>query len=394
MRCCPLLFACIFSLSACCIRAQDQPKRIMDDAVPGVSWQVVAPEALGYSSRQLDVLRHWVETQDTTAMMIVVQGRVIFSYGDITHPSKIASARKSVLSMLYGKYVENGTIDLDKTVEQLGLDDKEPFLPIEKSATLRQMLAARSGVYIPTSSFGQKNYLPPRGSEAPGTHYVYSNWEFNAAGAAFEKLTGKNIYDALQGDLAGPLGMQDYQALDQAKEPDLLTKWPEYVMRLSTRDMARLGLVMLNNGSWKGQQVIPADWVRYSTTLVTPFRDINPSGLRNYGSPERWGFSGALWWVWDSPANPGNVYTGPWQGAYTAQGAGGTFVTIFPAGDMLVVHQVDIDKNPKASVSPSSYTAMIAMLMNSFCDQSCRPVASAASDEESNASHDRDRSIP
>jgi len=106
---------------------------------------------------------------------------------------------------------------------------------------------------------------------------------------------------------------------------------------------------------------------------MTPFGDINPSGLRNYGSPERWGYSGALWWVWDSPINPGNVYTGPWQGAYTAQGAGGTFITVFPAGDMLIVRQVDIDKNPKASVSPSSYTAMISMLMNSFCDQSCPP---------------------
>jgi CubicO group peptidase (beta-lactamase class C family) len=367
-----------FFLSACAcllftrgLFAQDVPKRLTDDVFPGSSWQTAVPEALGYSSKQLNVLRRWVETQDTAAMMVVVQGRVIFSYGNVAHSSKIASARKSVLSMLYGKYVENGTIDLDKTVEQLGLEDKQPFLPIEKAATLRQLLAARSGVYLPTSSFGQKNYLPPRGSEAPGTHYVYSNWDFNAAGAAFEKLTGKGIYDALQSDLAMPLGMQDYRAVDQVKEPDVLTRWPEYVMRLSARDMARLGLVMLNKGKWKDQQIIPADWVRYSTTLVTPFRDINPSGLRNYGSPERWGYSGALWWVWDSPINPGNVYTGPWQGAYTAQGAGGTFITVFPAGDMLVVHQVDIDKNPKASVSPSSYTAMIAMLMNSFCDQNC-----------------------
>ena len=149
------------------------------------------------------------------------------------------------------------------------------------------------------------------------------------------------------------------------------TSLDEYVMRLSARDMARLGLLMLNKGNWAGKQIIPSEWVLYSTTLVTPFRDINPSFLRNYGSPEQWGYSGALWWVWDTPAYPSGVYTGPWQGAYTAQGAGGTYITVFPAGDMLVVHQVDIDKNPKAFVSPSSYTAMIAILMNSFCDQSC-----------------------
>ncbi len=152
--------------------AQKRVEQLKDSVVPGTEWQQTMPESVGYSSKKLDVLRQWVSTQDTTSMVVVVQGRIIFSYGDVTHPSKIASARKSVLSMLYGKYVENGTIDLDKTVKQLGLEDKQPFLPIEETATLRQLLAARSGIYLPTSSFGQKDYLPPRGSEAPGAHFL------------------------------------------------------------------------------------------------------------------------------------------------------------------------------------------------------------------------------
>src|SRR5262249_60024072 len=103
-------------------------------------------------------------------MMVVVQGRVIFSYGDVTHASKIASARKSVLAMLLGNYVASGKIDLTKTVKQLGLDDKQPFLPGEDAATLAQLLTSRSGIYLPTGSFGQKDYMPPRGSEQPGAH--------------------------------------------------------------------------------------------------------------------------------------------------------------------------------------------------------------------------------
>ncbi|MEA2261461.1 MAG: integrase/recombinase XerD, partial [Acidobacteriaceae bacterium] len=76
--------------------------------------------------------------------------------------------------------------------------------------------------------------------------------------------------------------------LQQVKDVRPETSLDEYVMRLSTRDMARLGLLMLNQGKWSNKQVIPSDWVRYMTTLVTPFRDINPSGLRRYGFPERW----------------------------------------------------------------------------------------------------------
>jgi CubicO group peptidase (beta-lactamase class C family) len=46
---------------------------------------------------------------------------------------------------------------------------------------------------------------------------------------------------------------------------------PEYVMRLSTRDLARLGLLMARRGRWRDRQLIPEEWVRYSTSLITPF---------------------------------------------------------------------------------------------------------------------------
>jgi CubicO group peptidase (beta-lactamase class C family) len=146
-------------------------------------------------------------------MMVIVQGRVLFSYGDVSHTSKIASVRKSVLNMLYGADVFKDQIKddaLNKTVKQLGLDDKLPFLPMEEKATLIELMASRSGIYIPTGNDDQAKTMPSRGSELPGTHFVYNNWDFDAVGTAFEKLSGKDIYKALQDDLAKPLGMQDF----------------------------------------------------------------------------------------------------------------------------------------------------------------------------------------
>ena len=88
---------------------------------PGADWEHVAsPEAAGFSSAKLDVLRAWMKTQSTTAMMVSVGGRVLFEYGDLKQVSVLASARKSVLGMLYGKYLGNGpimgTITLDRTL--------------------------------------------------------------------------------------------------------------------------------------------------------------------------------------------------------------------------------------------------------------------------------------
>jgi hypothetical protein len=60
------------------------------------------------------------------------------------------------------------------------------------------------------------------------------------------------------------------------------------------------------------------------------------------------------------------------QGAYTANGTGGTYITVLPANGMVIVHQVDIDKNYRAYVSPSSYMAMLAMLANAWCGDNCK----------------------
>jgi hypothetical protein len=52
---------------------------------------------------------------------------------------------------------------LGKTVKELGLDDKQPFLPIEEHATLEQLLAARSGIYLPSSPGGRRQKSPRLG---------------------------------------------------------------------------------------------------------------------------------------------------------------------------------------------------------------------------------------
>jgi len=173
-------------------------------ANPSAAWQTIQPEDVGYSSARLEALHAWLKTGQTSAMIVVVHGKIIFQYGDLAHASNIASIRKSILGMLYGNYVVSGKIDAYKTVKQLGLDDNQPFLPIEEKTTLERLMTAGSGIYLPSGDNNLDQYTPKRGSQYPGTFFDYNNWDFNAAGTAFEKLTGKNIYDALQTDLAQP----------------------------------------------------------------------------------------------------------------------------------------------------------------------------------------------
>ena len=338
-----------------------------DPAFPKPNWEAVpSPEAAGYSSARLEALRTWLKTGQTKGLLVSVGGRVLFEYGDVKYVSKIASTRKSILGMLYGNYVASGKIDLQKTVKEIGLQEVRKFLPIEENATLEMLLMSRSGIYQFSIETEPANMPPHNGSQYPGSFFCYQNWDFDAAGTAFEKLTGKNIYDALETDLARPVGMQDFDRTRQKKTPPdkSITLHPEFAMYLSTRDMARLGLLMLREGLWDGKRLLPEHWTKYLTTLVTPANDLFPTAFRvqMINGPSRWGF-GVTWWVWDQPHYPGDLDAGPFYGAYSAFGSGGQYLTVLPALDMVISHKVEIEGNSPGDLSFFDYSTIVQMLV-------------------------------
>lgn len=302
---------------------------------PGESWEEVRRQDLAAYGWSPEVLRRTYEfirdSANTTGLVVVDRGRVVFTYGDVEELSYLASARKSILAMLYGKWVENGTIDLDRTLGELGMDDVGGLLDVERRATVQDLITARSGVYHAASNGGDDlASAPERGSQEPGTYMLYNNWDFNAAGAAFELLSGHDIYDELEAQLAIPLQFEDWDRTAQRKSGDLeVSRNAAYHMWLSTRDMARVGYLMLREGIWNGRPVLSSDWVRRITSVVTPLGEMNPVRRRD----GYFGY-GTMWWVWDGPRA-----VGPFEGAYTARGAIGQWISVFPALDLVVAHK-------------------------------------------------------
>jgi CubicO group peptidase (beta-lactamase class C family) len=201
--------------------------------------------------------------------------------------------------------------------------------------------------------------------------FVYNNWDFNAAGTAFEKIAGKGIYQALDTDLARPTGMQDYDASRQKKIQVMpqkkLSVHPEYAMFLSTRDMARLGLLMARSGHWNGKQVLPKNWVEYLTTLYTPASDTWPRPVQRElgGTVSRWGY-GAMWWVWDAPIGTTSANWTAFTGSYTALGTDGQYITVIPLFDLVVAHKnANIDQEPNRNVGMLAYQTILQMLIAS-----------------------------
>ena len=104
--------------------------------------------------------------------------------------------------------------------------------------------------------------------------------------------------------------------------------------------MARFGYLMLNNGKWIDEQVIPEDWVK---RITEPISDATSWGTDAYGY---------MWWV--SQANKKYKHFASCdlpEGSYSARGALGQYLIVIPQYDLVIVHQVDSNKDMEKQVS-------------------------------------------
>lgn len=260
------------------------------------------------------------------AVCVVQNGETVLAAGDVATPLRIASIRKSVLDALFGMAVAEGQVQLDWTLGDLGIDRLAPLTATEAGATVRQLLMSRSGVYLPAAAetSRQKARRPRRGSYAPGDHWYYNNWDFNVLGRIYEMATGEDLFTAIDRRLAGPLGWRDFNVrrhTQWVREP-ASTPFPAYTLSLSARDMARFGQLYLNNGNWKGRQLLDPDWVRQSTTA---YSQGSRSGLLS-------GY-GYMWWVARDWALNQNFT------AYSAVGNGGRYITVAPSLGLVIAVQ-------------------------------------------------------
>jgi len=242
------------------------------------------------------------------------------------------SCRKSFLSALYGKCVKSGAIDLERTMADLGIDDDPPLTGQEKTATIRDCLKARSGVFhtVEAETDGMHKLKPPQGMFQPGEFWLYNNWDFNVLGTVFTKLTGKDLFQALKEDIAAPIGMESFSTADSLWGRSGRSIHPAYMFVITAHNMARFGLLMLRNGQSNGKEVVPADWVRENTTYFSDATIYRSDGC------------GYMWWVAkDHNKLPHLPKCRLPEGTYSARGAGGHFLVVIPERDMVVVHRVN-----------------------------------------------------
>lgn len=323
-----------------------------------------SPESKGYSSEKLNDLRQHLEASGSSSMILMVDGDIIFEWGETDKKHLIHSMRKSMLNSLYGIAIDRGQIDTSMTLKELNIDDIEPKLSQkELSARVADLLKSRSGVYHDAAAVhgGMLRNRPERGTHEPGEHYYYNNWDFNVLGAILEQQTGESIYSLFYKEIAKPLGMLDYKGKytsidaesEDASVPDTdgyyryeksQSKYPAYHFRMSARDLAIYGKLFLDHGEWKGQQIISKEWIDTSTQPYSIYD-------KKYGSAY-----GMLWRV----RVPGENTK---RNSFYHTGLGIHMLGIYPDSKLVMVHRVNTEE--EFDYNEGDFYKMLRLVFNS-----------------------------
>ena len=303
---------------------------------PGEHWEKASrPEALGWSSEKLKLAREQFEKIGSAVVVIVADGLILDEWGDTSRHFRAHSMRKSLLNAIFGIHVYEGHINLEATLEELGIDDNDPLTASEKQATIRHLLKGRSGIYLPALYLGGSLNNPPRRSHPPGTFFHYNNWDFNVLGTIFEQETGTKLFEEFKRRIADPLHMEDFSVEDctyfrGSHGDNVNTRYPAYPFRISARDLARFGLLYLRNGQWRGQQIVPVKWIRESWTPYSVY----------YGTKTLYGYTNWRMYL-KGKLLPGGLRLK--DNVYWTSGINVHRLYVVPWANLVVVHRVNSD---------------------------------------------------
>jgi len=284
-----------------------------------------------------------------SAGLILKSGQIVSTWGDIERVDMTFSIAKSYLALLAGVAIGDrligGVDDLVGDTVKGDLYTSEQ----NKTITWRHLLTQTSeweGTLFDKPDLIDRNRQVGPGTDnslkgshrdlqKPGTFWEYNDVRVNLLGLSLLHVFKRPLPDVLRERIMDPIGASDswswhgyrnsWVGIDgqQMQSVPGGTHWGGGI-HISSLDHARFALLVHQNGSWNGNQLLPENWCR---DMHTP-SDIN-SGY------------GYLWWLNTS----GTEYPGTPKSSYAAIGAGTNVIWICPEDDLIaVIRWIDNDK--------------------------------------------------
>jgi CubicO group peptidase (beta-lactamase class C family) len=261
----------------------------------------------------------------------------------------VRSVTKSVVSILFGIAKDDGAIkNLDAPVLDYFPEYADLRTPERLKIRIRDVLSMTSGLHWDERTYP---YTDARNSEIamdiaadpnryvlslpidapPGEHFNYSGGDVALVGAIVARATKTPLEPFAKARLFEPLGITHFEWSKNNDVPRAASG-----LRLTTRDMGKIGSLMLAGGEWTGKRVVSQVWIDLATS---PHADVEPDpkcGLKY----------GYLWWLFAGceaqPPAPG----------FAGIGNGGQRIWVVPSRKLVVASTAGLYNDPKQGEPP------------------------------------------
>lgn len=336
-------------LGATAFAAYPAPQNAVQEQTPqllGDGFGVGTPSSQGLDAGRLEAMHQRIENGDYGAIhsvLVIRNHDVVFEryYGgsDVNDVHTVQSVTKSVTALLFGIAMADGLIEsVDTPVEAFFPEYADVFEadPRKKRITLRHLLTMSHGldwdelsipygdpanvVWQMAQSEDWMRFVLSRDVVVdPGQRFRYSSGSSLLLSGILQNATGMQAHAYAERYLFDPLGIPVYAWYHHQRHPKRWTHTGGGLM-IRSRDLAKLGMLVVDRGQWAGEQIVPAEWIEAISEAHLPIGEDLDYGYQWYTRPLQRG----------RPEVPRNGIVHGW-------GWGGQFVFAVPSLDMVVV---------------------------------------------------------
>lgn len=225
-------------------------------------------------------LDNLLETTGTTAFLVIKGDDILYEeyFNGYQRDSIVTSfsIAKSITALLIGMAIDDGYIDrLDDPVTKY-IPELRQTDPNYQNITLEHLLAMKSGITfkdtdIPWHDKSRAYYHPYLRNvvvnlplaEAPDQTFVYNTFNPIILGIVLERATGQSVTEYFESRFWQKLGMEYDASWSIDSEEDGMAKM-ESGLNARAIDFAKIGRLVLRQGNWNGEQIIPQEWMEAS----------------------------------------------------------------------------------------------------------------------------------
>lgn len=233
------------------------------------------PEAEGVSSSGILDFLNAVDTSDVElhSFMFIRHGKVIAEgwwepYGP-EYKHLLYSASKTFTATAVGLAVSENRLKVtDRIISFFPYSLPDTMSTYMEEMTVKDLLTMSAGQDPEPRSFGNNGdwittFLATDPVHQPGTVFKYNNMATFMLSAIVQQVTEETVFDYLMPRLFKPM---DIRGIDWDLNPQGINLGM-IGLRLRTEDLAKFGLLLMDNGVWNRQQLVPKAWVQEATAF-------------------------------------------------------------------------------------------------------------------------------